>query len=90
VISLKSLLKNLKEAQIAIPKKGMETPLHAKVQIPGYGVMTRKQLQKSIQRFVNEVSKYVRMGDAEKAHSALYNRNVLKGFLETEIKHSGK
>lgn len=90
MISLKSLLKNLKEAQITMPRKGRETPLDAKVQIPGYGVMTRRQLQKSIQRFVKEVSKYVRNGDAERAHSALYNRNALKGFLETEIKHSGK
>ncbi len=46
VISLKSLLRNLKEAQIAMPKKGVETPLDAKVQIPGYGVMTRKQMTK--------------------------------------------
>jgi hypothetical protein len=90
VISLKSLLKNLKEAQITVPKKGVESPLDAKVQIPGYGVMTRKQMQKSIQRFVTEVSKYIRKGEVEKAHSALYNRNALKVFLETEIKHSGK
>jgi hypothetical protein len=52
--------------------------------------MTRKQMQKSIQRFVTEVSKYIRKGEVEKAHSALYNRNALKVFLETEIKHSGK
>ena len=90
MISLKSLLKNMKEAKITSPKKGEETPLDAKVQIPGYGVMTRKQMQKSIQRFVTEVSKYVRKGEVEKAYSTLYKRGVLKGFLETEIKHSGK
>ena len=39
----------MKEAKITAPKKGVETPLNAKVQIPGYGVMTRKQVQKSIQ-----------------------------------------
>ena len=90
MISLKSLLKNLKEAQLTMTTKGRETPLDAKEQIPGYGVMTRRQLQKSIQRFVKEVSKYIRNGDVERAHSALYTRNALKGFLETEIKHSGK
>ena len=90
MISLKSLMKNIKEMKLAKPKRGKQTPLDANVQIPGYGVMTRKQMQKSIQRFVNEVSKYVRKGDVEKAHSALYKRAVLKGFLETEIKHSGK
>ena len=45
MISLKSLLKNMKEAKITAPKKGVETPLDAKVQIPGFGVMTRKQMQ---------------------------------------------
>ncbi len=90
MISLKSLLKNMKEAQITSPKKGVETPLDAKVQIPGYGVMTRKQMQGSIQRYITEVSKYVKKGNAEQAYSALYKRSVLKGFLETEIKHSGK
>ena len=50
MISLKSLLKNVREAKITPPKKGVETPLDAKVQIQGYGVMTRKQLQKSIER----------------------------------------
>ena len=73
-----------------MPTKGRETPLDAKVQIPGYGVMTRRQLQKSIQRFVKEVSKYVRNGDAERAHSALYNRNALKGFFFFFFKHRGK
>ena len=56
MISLKSLLKNMKEAKITAPKKGVETPLDAKVQIPGFGVMTRKQMQKSIQRYVAELS----------------------------------
>ena len=52
--------------------------------------MTRKQMQGSIQRYITEVSKYIKKGDAEQAYSALYKRKVLKGFLETEIKHSGK
>ena len=90
MISLKSLLKNMKEAKITAPKKGAETPLDAKVQIPGFGVMTRKQMQGSIQRYVAEISKYVKKGDPEAAYNAMYKRKVLKGFLETEIKHSGK
>ena len=90
MISLKSLLKNIKEAKVTQPKKGVETPLDAKVQIPGFGVMTRKQMQGSIQRYITEVLKYIKKGDAEQAYSALYKRKVLKGFLETEIKHSGK
>tara|TARA_B100000029_G_C17468419_1_gene921064 strand:+ start:136 stop:408 length:273 start_codon:yes stop_codon:yes gene_type:complete len=90
MISLKSLIKNMKEAKITPPKKGEETPLDAKVQIPGYGVMTRKQLQNNIKRFAAEISKYARKGDAEKAYSVLYKSSVLKGFLETDIKHSGK
>ena len=52
MISLKSLVKNMKEAKITAPKRGVETPLDAKVQIPGYGVMTRKQMQGSIQRYI--------------------------------------
>ena len=50
MISLKSLLRNVREAKLTPPKKGVETPLDAKIQIQGYGVMTRKQLQKSIER----------------------------------------
>ena len=80
----------MKEAKITAPKKGKETPLDAKVQIPGYGVMTRKQMQGSIQRYIAEVSKYVKKGNEESAYAALYKRSVLKGFLETEIQHSGK
>ena len=80
----------MKEAKITAPKKGKETPLDAKVQIPGYGVMTRKQMQGSIQRYIAEVSKYVKKGNVESAYAALYKRSVLKGFLETEIRHSGK
>ena len=80
----------MKEAQITVPKKGVESPLDAKVQIPGYGVMTRKQMQGSIQRYISEVSKYLKKGQVENAYSVLYKRGVLKGFLETEIKHSGK
>ena len=29
-------------------------------------------------------------GNPEAAYDAMYKRKVLKGFLETEIKHSGK
>ena len=90
MISLKSLMKNMKEAKITAPKKGVETPLDAKVQIPGYGVMTRKQLQGGIQRMLTEITKYVKKGQVENAYNVLYKRSVLKGFLETEIKHSGK
>jgi|TARA_B100002051_G_C16152060_1_gene354052 hypothetical protein len=90
MISLKSLAKYVREAKITAPKKGKETPLDAKVQIPGYGVMTRKQMQGSIQRYIAEVTKYIKQGNPEQAYSALYKRSVLKGFLETEIKHSGK
>jgi hypothetical protein len=90
MISLKSLVKYVREAKLTAPKRGKQTPLDAKVQIPGFGVMTRKQMQGSIQRYVAEVSKYVKNGDPEAAYNALYKRSVLKGFLETEIKHSGK
>jgi|TARA_B100001079_G_scaffold123657_1_gene106013 hypothetical protein len=90
MISLKSLVKNMKEAKITAPKKGVQTPLDAKIQIPGYGVMTRKQLQGSIQRILTETLKYVKKGQIKNAYSVLYKRSVLKGFLETEIKHSGK
>jgi len=90
MISLKSLVKYVREAKITAPKRGVETPLDAKVQIPGFGVMTRKQMQGSIQRYIAEVSKYVKKGNAESAYATLYKRGVLKAFLETEIKHSGK
>ena len=83
-------MKNIKEMKIAKPKRGKETPLDANVQIPGYGVLTRKQLQSSIQRYIMEVSNYIRKGDMEQAYSSLYKRGVLKGFLETEIQHQGK
>ena len=90
MISLKSLTRYVREDKLTPPKKGVETPLDAKVQIPGYGVMTRKQMQGSIQRYIAEISKYMKKGDPESAYKALYKRGVLKGFLETEIKHSGK
>ena len=90
MISLKKLVKNVREAKIAKPRRGRETELDANVQIPGFGVMTRKQMQGSIQRYIAEVSKYVKQGNPEAAYKALYKRGVLKGFLETEIKHSGK
>jgi len=90
MISLKSLVKYVREAKITPPKKGVETPLDAKVQIPGFGVMTRKQMQGSIQRYIKEVMSYIKKGDVESAYNALYKRGVLKGFLETEVKHSGK
>ncbi len=83
-------MKNIKEMKIAAPKRGKETPLDANVQIPGFGVMTRKQMQGSIQRYIKEVSNYIRKGDVEQAYSSLYKRGVLKGFLETEIQHQGK
>ena len=90
MISLKNLVKYVREAKIAKPRRGKQTPLDAKVQIPGYGVMTRKQMQGSIQRYIAEVSKYVKKGNVESAYATLYKRGVLKSFLETEIKHSGK
>ena len=90
MISLKSLMKNMKEAKITLPKKGTETPLDAKIQIPGYRVMKRKQLQGSIQRVLNDTSKYVKKGQMENAYSVLYKKSVLRVFLETEIKHMGK
>ena len=90
MISLKNLVKYVREAKIAKPRRGRETPLDANVQIPGFGVMTRKQMQGSIQRYIAEVSKYVKQGNPEAAYKSLYKRKVLKGFLETEIKHSGK
>jgi len=90
MISLKKLVKNVREAKIAKPRRGRETELDANVQIPGFGVMTRKQMQGSIQRYIAEVSKYVKQGNPEAAYKALYKRQVLKGFLESEIKHSGK
>ena len=42
MISLKSLVKYMREAKIAKPRVGRETPMDANVQIPGFGVMTRK------------------------------------------------
>ena len=90
MISLKNLVKYVREAKITAPKRGVETSLDAKVQIPGFGVMTRKQMQGSIQRYIAEISKYVKKGNPEAAYNAMYKRTVLKGFLETEIKHSGK
>jgi len=90
MISLKSLVKTMKEAKLTVPKKGVETPLDAKIQIPGHGVMTRKQLQGGIQRMLTETTKYVKKGQIENAYNVLYKRTLLKGFLETEIKHSGK
>ena len=90
MISLKNLVKYVREAKITAPKRGKQTPLDAKVQIPGFGVMTRKQMQGSIQRYVAEISKYVKKGNPEAAYNAMYKRTVLKGFLETELKHSGK
>ena len=90
MISLKSLVKYVREAKITMPKKGKQTSSDANVQIPGFGVMTRKQMQGSIQRYISEISKYVKKGDAQSAYNAMFKRKVLRGFLETEIKHSGK
>ena len=90
MISLKSLVKYVREAKITLPKKGKQTPPDSNVQITGFCVMTRKQMQGSIQRYIAEVSKYVKKGNVESAYAALYKRGVLKAFLETEMKHSGK
>ena len=90
MISLKSLVKYVREAKITLPKKGKQTPPDANVQIPGFGVMTRKQMQGSIQRYIAEVSKYVKKGNVESGYAALYKRGVFNAFLETEMKHSGK
>ena len=90
MISLKSLLKNMKEAKITKPQRGVETPLDAKVQVPGYGVMTRKQLQQNIKRFIGDVNNHVKKGESGKALALLYKRGVLKAFLETDIAHSGE
>ena len=53
----------LRSVKITPPKKGVETPLDLKVQIPGFGVMTRKQMQGSIQRYIKEVMSYIKKGD---------------------------
>ena len=76
MISLKSLVKYVREAKLTKPRRGKQTPLDAKVQIPGFGVMTRKQMQGSIQRYVAEVSKYVKQGNPEAAYKTLYERKV--------------
>mgnify|MGYP001159212705 CR=1 FL=1 len=90
MISLKSLMKNVKEAKITSPKKGVSTPLDAKIQISGYGVMTRGQLQKNIVRLLHEASKYVKRGNFRSTYSVLFKRDLIKGFLETEMKHDGE
>ena len=90
MISLKTLAKSIREAKLTAPRKGKSTPLDATIQIPGYGVMTRKNLQKAIARYLAEVSKYARSGNPTSAYSVLYKSSVLKVFLETEIKHSGE
>ena len=90
MISLKSLVKTMKEAKLTAPKKGVETPLDAKIQIPGHGVMTRKQLQGGIQRMLTETTKYVKKGQIENAYNVLYKRTLLKGFLETDKVYIGK
>ena len=90
MISLKNLVKYVREAKLAKPRRGKQTPLDANVQIPGFGVMTRKQMQGSIQRYISEVSKYLKKGQVENAYNVLYKQSVLKGFLETDIKHNGK
>ena len=52
--------------------------------------MTRKQLQKSIERITYEVYKDAKQGKAKNILSSLYKRSVLQRFLETEIQHSGE
>ena len=81
---------NINLINLTQPKEGVDTPLDAKIQVEGYGVMTRKQLQGSIQRYIAEVTKYLRNGQTGKAYSALYNQKVLKSFLEADLKHNGK
>ena len=90
MISLKTLMKGVKEAKITAPKKGKETPLEAQIQIPGFGVMKRKQLQKSIERHMYEALKYIKNNNAKQAYSVLYKSKVLQVFLKTEIFHSGE
>ena len=90
MISLKSLLKTVKAAKITQPKEGVDTPFDARIQVEGYGVMTRKQLQGSIQRYIAEVAKYLRNGETGKAYTALYSQKALKSFFESDLKHSGK
>lgn len=90
MISLKSMLKSVREAKLTKPRKGKQTDLNAKIQIQGYGVMTRKNLQQNIMRYLAEASKYIRNGNAKSAYSVLYKSAVLKTFLETEINHSGE
>ena len=90
MISLKSLLKTIKDAKITEPRKGVDTPLDARIQVEGCGVMTRKQLQNSIQRYIAEVAKYLRNGQTGKAYSTLYGKKVLKSFLEADLKHGGE
>ena len=51
--------------------------------------MTRKQLQKSIERITYEVYKDSKRGKYKNILSSLYKRSVLERFLETEIQHSG-
>ena len=80
----------MKEAKITKPQRGVETPLDAKVQVHGYGVMTRKQLQQNIKRFIGDVNNHVKKGESGKALSLLYKRGVLKAFLETDFTHSGE
>jgi len=88
-ISLKALVKNIRESDIVFPKKGKETPLDAKIQIPGFGVMTRKQLRDSIRRYIFEVNKYAKVSNFNSVYTTLYDRKILKTFLETEKVHSG-
>ena len=62
-------------------------PKVLKVKILGQDYVVRSSAG---QKYLNEVSKYVKKGNVESAYAALYKRSVLKGFLETEIRHSGK
>ena len=48
MISLKTLVKSIKETSLATPKKGQDTPMDARIQIPGYGVTTRADLRKNV------------------------------------------
>ena len=90
MISLKSLMKSMKDSRIVSPREGVNTPMEAKIQISEYGVMTRGQMKKNMVRFVSEVSKYVRNGESNKAFSLLYGKKMFREMLETDIKHSGE
>ena len=52
MISLKSLLKTVKAAKITQPKEGVDTPLDARIQVEGYGVMKVKEEKKVTKKHI--------------------------------------